>query len=107
MPSVLKTARTATSGDHGPITDQYEKWPITKLVAGRSFVIRHRPRARSDPPKASDFPGPGAGPQGHARLSVPLLREGESVGLIAIPAHDVHPFSGKQIACLHPSPIRP
>ena len=39
--------------------------------------------------------------QGHRTvLSVPLLREGESIGAIILRRNEVHPFSNKQIALL-------
>ena len=36
----------------------------------------------------------------HYALVVPLLREGESIGAIALRRTEVHPFSDKQIALL-------
>jgi len=46
--------------------------------------------------------------QGHRTvLSVPLLREGQSIGAITLRRFEVNPFSDKQIACCRPSLTRP
>ena len=55
------------------------------------------------PLKATNFRNPSeiARHQGHRTvLSVPLLREGESIGAIILRRNEVHPFSNKQIALL-------
>ena len=90
---------------HGPIRLDPEKLPIDRnSTAGRSFLDR-KPVHVHDylSAEGDDFP------VGQARarrfgfrsvLSVPLSREGESVGIIVLRRTEAHPFSDKQIALL-------
>ena len=94
------------SAHHGPI-------PIGLRQTGRSAGTGP-PGARSStgsrymcttcsPTKATNFPTARncARTTGHRTiLSVPLLREGESIGAIVLRRTEVHPFSDKQIALL-------
>jgi GAF domain-containing protein len=93
------------SAHHGPIPVDSNKWLISRhWTAGRA-VIDKRPVHVQDMLSAEgdDFPEAQeiARQQGHRTvLSVPLLREGESVGAIVLRRIEVHPFSDKQIALL-------
>ena len=88
---------------HGPIPIPLEKWPINRnWTAGRAFIDQipvHVADLRSD----TDFPEGRelASRMGHRTiLSVPLLRENESIGAIVLRRNEVHPFTDKQIALL-------
>ncbi|MDI4236656.1 GAF domain-containing protein [Bradyrhizobium sp. Arg237L] len=88
---------------HGPIPIHLEKWPINRnWTAGRAFVDQtpvHVADLRDD----TDFPEGRelAMRMGHRTiLSVPLLRENESIGAIVLRRNEVHPFTDKQIALL-------
>ena len=93
------------SAHHGPIPLVLDKWPINRnWTAGRAFLDR-KPVHVHDVLSAEgdEFPD---GQElsrimGHRTiLSVPLLREGESIGTILLRRLEVHPFSDKQIALL-------
>ena len=93
------------SAHHGPIPIDYERWPLSrKWVAGRAFLDR-KPVHVHDllSVEGDEFPDTR---QRTARtgtrsiLSVPLLREGKSIGTIVLRRTEVHPFSDKQIALL-------
>ena len=93
------------SAHHGPIPLDMERWPISrKWVAGRAFLDR-KPVHVHDllSPEGEEFPDTR---QRTARtgtrsiLSVPLLREGKSIGTIVLRRTEVHPFGDKQIALL-------
>ena len=92
------------SAHHGPIPIGLEQWPINRTwVGGRAFVDRepvHVPDLLADDGDFADgreF----ARRMGHRTiLGVPMLREGESVGVIVVRRTEVHPFSDKQIALL-------
>ena len=93
------------SAHHGPIPIDYERWPLSrKWVAGRAFLDR-KPVHVHDllSTEGDEFPDTR---QRTARtgtrsiLSVPLLREGESIGTIVLRRTEVHPFSDKQISLL-------
>ncbi len=93
------------SAHHGPIPIGLEKWPINRRwTAGRAFLDRkpvHIEDLRDE--KHSDFSDGRelALRMGHRSiLSVPLLREGESIGAIVLRRTEVNPFSDKQIALL-------
>ena len=93
------------SAHHGPIPIDMERWTISrKWVAGQAFLDR-KPVQVHDllSAEGDEFPDTR---QRTARtgtrsiLSVPLLREGESIGTIVLRRTEVHPFSDKQIALL-------
>ena len=93
------------SAHYGPIPIGLEKWPINRRwTAGRAFLDRkpvHIEDLRDE--KHADFSD---GRElslrmGHrSTLSVPLLREGESIGAIVLRRTEVNPFNDKQIALL-------
>jgi GAF domain-containing protein len=94
-----------SSAHHGPIPLDMERWPISRnWVAGRAFLDR-KPVHVHDllAAEGDEFPDTR---QRTARtgtrsiLSVPLLREGRSIGTIVLRRTEVHPFSDKQIALL-------
>ena len=94
-----------SSAHHGPIPVGRERWPISrKWTPGRAFLDQ-RPVHVHDVLSAEgdEFPD---GQEVSRRLglrsilSVPLLREGESIGAIVLRRTEVHPFSDKQIALL-------
>ncbi len=94
-----------TSAHHGPIPVKSENWPISRSSAtGRSVIDRvavHIHDAHSA--EAAEFPEAQrmSRIQGNRTiLSVPLLREGESIGAIALRRFEVNPFTDKQIALL-------
>ena len=93
------------SAHHGPIPLDMERWTLSrKWVAGRAFLDR-KPVHVHDllSAEGDEFPDTR---QRTARtgtrsiLSVPLLREGKSIGTIVLRRTEVHPFSDKQIALL-------
>ena len=93
------------SAHHGPIPTNADKWPIDRnSVSGRA-VLDKKPVHVHDMQSANgdEFPESQqrAGHLGHRTiLSVPLLREGESIGAIVLRRTEVHPFSDKQITLL-------
>ena len=93
------------SAHHGPIPVDIERWSISrKWVSGRSFLDQ-RPVHVHDllSAEGDEFPDTRqrTAPTGtRSILSVPLLREGKSVGTIVLRRTEVHPFSDKQIALL-------
>jgi len=96
------------SAHHGPIPINIEKWPISRnWTAGRAYVDQrpvHVHDLLSD--EGADFPDGRelsryTGSQGiRTILSVPLLREKESIGAILLRRTEVQPFGEKQIALL-------
>ena len=93
------------SAHHGPIPIGIEKWPINRrTTAGRAFVDQTPVHIEdlSDEKHADFTDGRELSLRmGHRTiLSVPLLREGESIGAIVLRRTEVHPFSDKQIALL-------
>src|SRR4029079_18524644 len=90
---------------HGPIPAGSDKWPINRnWTAGRA-VIDKEPVHVHDMQSAegNEFPESQtrARDQGHRTiLSVPMLREDESIGVIVLRRQEVHPFSDRQIALL-------
>jgi two-component system NtrC family sensor kinase len=93
------------SAHHGPIPTGQKARPINRdWVTGRSVVDRV-------PVQVSDFQAPEAAEfpegqrqsreQGHrCTLSVPLLREGEAIGALALRRLEPAPFSDKQVNLL-------
>src|SRR5260370_41780694 len=82
-----------------------DKWPISRNSAAGRSVLEKKPVHVHDMQSAEgdEFPEAQqrARRQGHRTLlSVPLLREGESIGAIVLRRNEVHPFSEKQIALL-------
>jgi GAF domain-containing protein len=92
------------SAHQGPIPIGLEKWPINRNWAGgRAFVDREPVHVHDLLAEGAEFPDGRefARRMGHRSiLSVPLLREGESVGVIVLRRTEVHPFGDKQIALL-------
>ena len=90
---------------HGPIPAGSDKWPINRnWTAGRA-VIDKEPVHVHDMQSAegNEFPESQtrARDQGHRTiLSVPMLREDESIGVIVLRRQEVHPFSDRQITLL-------
>ncbi|WP_246175436.1 GAF domain-containing sensor histidine kinase [Bradyrhizobium paxllaeri] len=93
---------------HGPIEINVEKWPVGRdWAAGRAFLDQatvHVTDVFSE--QANDFAGSRelshhtGGDGVRTVLSVPLLREGESLGALTLRRQEVEPFSDKQIALL-------
>jgi two-component system, NtrC family, sensor kinase len=93
------------SAHHGPLEFNSEKLPINRTyTAGRAFLDREPVHVRdvlSD--GGAEFPGTRERAQHlglRSVLSVPLLRDNESIGTIMLRRTEVHPFSDKQIALL-------
>ena len=93
------------SAHHGPIPINLERWPINrKWVTGRA-VVDKAPQHIHDllGPEGDDFPEARelARHQGQRTvLSVPLLQEGEAIGVISLRRIEVQPFNDKQIELL-------
>ena len=93
------------SAHHGPIPIDTQRWPISrKWTAGRAFLDQ-KPVHLHDllSAEGGDFPDTrqrAARTGTRSILSVPLLREGKSIGTIVLRRTEVHPFSAKQIALL-------
>jgi two-component system NtrC family sensor kinase len=93
------------SAHHGPIPMASEKLPIGRNWAAGRAVLDRKPVHVHDflSAEGDDFP---VGRERARRegfrsvLSVPLSREGESIGAIVLRRTEVHPFSDKQIALL-------
>jgi signal transduction histidine kinase len=93
------------SAHHGPIPIGLEKWPINRRwTAGRAFIDQepvHIEDLRDD--RHADF-SDGRDlslRMGHRTIvSVPLLRDKESIGAIVLRRIEVNPFNDKQIALL-------
>jgi GAF domain-containing protein len=93
------------SAHHGPIPVDSKKWLVSRRWTAGRAVIDKKPVHVHDMLSAEgeDFPEAQeiAREPGHRTvLSVPLLREGESIGAIVLRRIEVHPFSDKQIALL-------
>ncbi|MBR0693511.1 GAF domain-containing protein [Bradyrhizobium lablabi] len=89
---------------HGPIPMTIEKWPINRRwTAGRAFIDQKPVHVHDLLAEGDEFPDGRELSQrmGHrTTVSVPLLREGESIGTIVLRRTEVHPFSEKQISLL-------
>ncbi|MGB9214203.1 MAG: GAF domain-containing protein, partial [Pseudolabrys sp.] len=86
---------------HGPIPADFTEWPIGRgWVTGRAFVDRVPIHIQDLQEAVHEFPDGGemAHRLGHRTiLAVPLLREGEAVGVLVIRRTEVKPFTDKQI----------
>ena len=86
---------------HGPIPADFTEWPIGRgWVTGRAFVDRVPIHIHDLQEAVHEFPDGGemAHRLGHRTiLAVPLLREGEAVGVLVIRRTEVKPFTDKQI----------
>jgi GAF domain-containing protein/anti-sigma regulatory factor (Ser/Thr protein kinase) len=89
---------------HGAIPLDFTSRPITRdWVTGRAFIDRKPVHVHDLVQAASEFPTSQADAQRHGHrtiLAVPLLREGEPIGVFAIRRLEVRPFSQKQIDLL-------
>jgi GAF domain-containing protein len=93
------------SAHHGPIPVTRDRWPISPNYTAGLAIIEQRPVHVHDllSSEGDQFPEAQelARSEDHRTiLSVPLLREGESIGAIVLRRTEVHPFSDKQIALL-------
>jgi two-component system NtrC family sensor kinase len=94
------------SAHHGPIPMAMVKWPINRSWTGGRAFVDQKPVHVHDllSAEGDDFPeGRDMSRRTHGHrsiLSVPLLREGESIGVIILRRTEVHPFGDKQIALL-------
>ena len=89
---------------HGPIPMTVERWPINRRwTAGRAFIDQKPVHVHDLLAEGDEFPDGRELSQrmGHRSiLSVPLLREDESIGVIILRRIEVNPFTDKQIALL-------
>src|SRR5262249_39604706 len=93
------------SAHHGPIPVSAKSFPIDRNSTAAVAVIERRAVHVHDllTPEGDAFPdAQDRGRRlGHRTiLSIPLLREGESIGVIILRRIEVNPFSEKQIALL-------
>jgi GAF domain-containing protein len=93
------------SAHHGPIPTNSDKWPIERnSVSGRAVVDKKPVHVHDmQSTEGDEFPESQqrARHLGHRTiLSVPLLREGESIGAIILRRTEAHPFGDKQISLL-------
>ena len=94
-----------SAAHHGPIPEGPTKLAITRSrIVGRAFLDRRPVHVRDfHSAEGAEFPDGQelARRMGHrTMLAVPLLREGESIGVIALRCNEVRPFSDKQINLL-------
>ena len=102
---VLREGDELRFGAHrGPIPMSIDKWPINRRwTAGRAFIDQKPVHVHDLLAEGNEFPDGRELSQrmGHRTiLSVPLLREGESIGAIVLRRTEVQPFSNKQISLL-------
>jgi GAF domain-containing protein len=95
----------AFGAHHGPLPVSLASVPITENSTGGLAVIERKPVHVHDllSPEGDRFPHAQELARMHGErtiLSVPLLRENESVGAIIIRRREVNPFTDKQIALL-------
>ena len=79
-------------------------------TAGRAFIDQKPVHVHDLLAEGNEFPDGRELSQrmGHRiSYSVPLLRQGESIGAIVLRRTEVQPFSNKQISWLETSPTRP
>jgi two-component system, NtrC family, sensor kinase len=86
---------------YGPIPFTYTQWPMERSwVTGRAFLDRSPVHVHDLPAATQEFPdsAQAALRSGHRTiLAVPLLRENEAIGVLAIRRNEVNPFTDKQI----------
>src|SRR5262249_48721600 len=84
---------------HGPIPVDFIKRPVTRdWTAGRAVVDRKPIHVHDLTAAGDEFPESTSLRVGHRTvLSVPLLRQDEAIGSLAIRRTEVRPFSDKQI----------
>jgi GAF domain-containing protein len=93
---------------YGPIAINLDKWPIGRgWTAGRAFLDKEPVHVRdvmadegTEFPDSRELSRHTGSPGVRSILSVPLLRENESIGSILLRRTEVLPFSAKQIALL-------
>ncbi len=93
------------SAHHGPIPIGLDKWPINRnWTAGRAVIDQMTVHVHDlQGPEGEEFP---EGRElsikmGHRTIaSVPLLREGESIGAMVVRRKEAQPFTDKQLALL-------
>ncbi|MBV9066700.1 MAG: GAF domain-containing protein, partial [Methylobacteriaceae bacterium] len=91
---------------HGPIPEGIDTWPITRNWAGGRSYLERRPVHLSDllAVDENEFPDSRelSRRMGGMRcvLSVPLLREGESIGTIAVRRMEPRAFTEKQVGLI-------
>ena len=95
------------SAHHGPIPVHFNRLPINRgWASGRAFLDRtpvhvHDILATYDKESAEGLEiASRHGGKLRTVLAVPMLREGESIGIIALRRTQVQPFTDKQIALL-------
>jgi GAF domain-containing protein len=93
--------RLCIRAHHGPIPVDFAEWPIGRgWVTGRAVVDREPVHVRDLWASVDEYPDGStfALRLGHRTiLAVPLLREGEAIGAIAVRRTEVKPFADKQI----------
>ena len=102
----------AFGAHHGPLPVSLASVPITENSTAGLAVIGREPVHVHDllSSDGERFPHAQELASMHGErtiLSVPLLREDESIGAIVLRRTEMQPFSSKQISLLLPSPIRP
>ena len=92
------------SAHHGPIPMRSQRRAINRRwTAGRAFIDKKAVHVHDLQAERDEFPEgmEMARDMGHRSIvSVPLLREGESIGALVLRRIEVNPFSEKQIALL-------
>ena len=96
--------RLRTRAHHGPIPMDIVDWPIERgWVVGRAFVDRQPVHVHDLQADIAEFPDGSAFALrlGHRTvLAIPLLREDEAIGALAVRRTEVRPFTDKQTALL-------
>jgi GAF domain-containing protein len=89
---------------HGPIPIDFTTWPLTRMwTAGRAVLDGEPVHVHDLASEADEFPDGQAMALrlGHRTiLSIPLLRERESIGCLTVRRTEVRPFSERQVAML-------